>query len=227
MRKAILNRGARLRLSWQYYKLAGITRFNPNETRIISGEPRGGTTWLAQLLNELSRSAMIWEPLAVSNVKEVQKLGFHWRQYIPEDEVWPEARRLMERILSGRLLSPYLCQQTTPQQLQQSNHLLVKFCRANQLLPWLTRQFNFESPPVYLVRHPCAVVASQLKHGGWKNVSPSFSIPQTKFASFYSEHAGFLKTLDTIEERLAATWCLCNIVPLSHPDNNKRWITVT
>ncbi len=30
-----------------------------------------------------------------------------------------------------------------------------------------------------------------------------------------------------MEKRLAAMWCLCNRVPLSHPDNNKRWITVT
>lgn len=30
-----------------------------------------------------------------------------------------------------------------------------------------------------------------------------------------------------MEKRLAAIWCLCNKVPLSHPDNNKRWITIT
>lgn len=227
MYKKILDHATRAWLSWQYSKLARIARFDLSEARIISGDPRGGTTWLAQLLNQLPGSALIWEPLAVSKVEEVRRLGFHWRQYIPETDAWPEATELFERILTGRLLSPYLCQQTEPQRLRQASHLLIKFCRANQLLPWLTTQFHLEFPPVYLVRHPCAVVASQLKQGGWKNVSPYFRMPEGRYASFYSEHAKFLRKIDTIEKRLAATWCLCNRVPLRHSDNNRRWITVT
>jgi len=227
MYRRILNRLKRDWLAVRYSRLAGVARFDPKKARIVSGDPRGGTTWLAQLLNELPGSALIWEPLAVSEVKEVHALKFQWRQFIPEDDSWPEAKELMERILSGRLLSPYLCQQTTPRQLRQANHLLIKFCRANQLLPWLTKEFHFEVPPVYLVRHPCAVVASQLKQGGWKNVPPHFTIPEGRYTSFYTKHEKFLETIDTIEKRLAATWCLCNRVPLSHPDNNKRWITVT
>lgn len=163
----------------------------------------------------------------VAKVKEIRELGFHWRQYIPEYENWPEAKVIIEKILSGRLLSPYLCQGTTPRQLRSASNLLIKFCRANQLLPWLTRQFNFQLPPIYLVRHPCAVVASQLQQGGWKNVSSSFTIPQGRYASFYSDHAPFLAKIDSVEKRLAAFWCLCNRVPLGHSDNNKRWITIT
>lgn len=214
-------------LHWRYLNLARTIRFDPGKARIISGDPRGGTTWVAQLLNQLPGSALIWEPLMVSKVREVRELGFQWRQYIPENETWPEAREVLEKILGGRLLSPYLCQQTTPQQLQDARYLLVKFCRANQLLPWLTQQLDFEFPPVYLVRHPCAVVASQLKQGGWNSVSPSLEIPEGRYRSFYSDHSAFLNKIDTVEKHLATIWCLCNRVPLSHPDNNKRWITVT
>src|SRR5690606_10560197 len=188
-----------------YSRLSRVIRFDPNKARIICGDPRGGTTWLAQLLNQLPGSALIWEPLAVSEVKEVHALKFQWRQFIPESDSWPEAKELMECILSGRLLSPYLCQQTTPQQLRDATHLLIKFCRANQLLPWLTKEFNFEAPPVYLVRHPCAVVASQMKQGDWRNVSPSFTMPEGRYTSFYADHEQFLKTIDTIEKRLTAT----------------------
>src|SRR5690606_8614167 len=144
MYKRILNRLRRDWLTVQYLRLARVIRFDPNKARIICGDPRGGTTWLAQLLNQLPGSALIWEPLAVSEVREVNALNFQWRQFIPQNESWPEARALMERILSGRLLSPYLCQQTTPGQFRHASHLLIKFCRANQLLPWLTKQFNFE-----------------------------------------------------------------------------------
>lgn len=227
MYKRITNTAAELWLHWQYLELARTTRFDPNNARIISGDPRGGTTWLAQLLNQLPGSALIWEPLMVRKVKEVRKIGFAWRQYIPENEIWPEARDVMERILSGHLMSPYLCQQTSPQQLRNANYLLVKFCRANQILPWLTRQFNFAYPPIYLVRHPCAVVASQLTQGGWTKVAPFLKIPEGRYTSFYTVHVKFLKKIDTVEKRLATIWCLCNQVPLSHPDNNKRWITIT
>src|SRR5690606_8979793 len=127
MYRRILNRLKRDWLAVRYSRLAGVARFDPKRARIVSGDPRGGTTWLAQLLNQLPGSALIWEPLMVRKVKEVRKIGFAWRQYIPENEIWPEARDVMERILSGHLMSPYLCQQTSPQQLRNANYLLVKF----------------------------------------------------------------------------------------------------
>ena len=37
----------------------------------------------------------------------------------------------------------------------------MKIIRGNLLLAWLVR--NFEFPVLYLLRHPCAVVASRLR----------------------------------------------------------------
>lgn len=214
-------------LEWQYTHLACQTAFDPSHALVVSGDPRGGTTWLAEMLQQLPKTALLWEPLVPTRVLEFGRLGFAWRQYIPETESWPEAHEAFRMLFAGKLLNSYLCRSTTPTEIRSANHLLVKFCRANQLLPWLTVQFQFKYAPIYLVRHPCAVVASQLKKGGWDHVTPQFIIPKGRYSSFYSEHAEFLASVDTIEKRLAATWCLCNQVPLRHPSNNVRWITIT
>lgn len=211
-----------------YYSVISKSKqFTVNDALLICGDPRGGTTWLAELIKLLPETAMLWEPLAVASVKQFKNLGFQWRQYIPEGESWPEARALFEDLFAGKMLSSYLCQSTSTKDIARANQLLIKFCRANQLLPWLTKEFQFSRPPIYLVRHPCAVVASQLKQGGWSHIKPNFEIPNGSYNSFYTDHADFLGTIDTVEERLAATWCLCNQVPLAHSGNNKRWITLT
>lgn len=210
-----------------YKGLAHISGFESNDAMIIAGDPRGGTTWLAEMVKGIPKTAMIWEPLMISEVAAFKRLGFQWRQYIDESDSWPETREIFNKLFSGQLLNSYLCQQTSPKELLGANHLLVKFCRANQLLPWLTRQFQFKYAPIYLVRHPCAIVASQLKKGAWSHVSPTFKVPNGRYQTFYTDHIEFLKTIDSVEKRLAAIWCLCNRVPLNHPENNKRWITIT
>lgn len=214
-------------LNFQYQKIAFYKRFDPGNALIIAGDPRGGTTWLAEIINQLPGTALIWEPLAVSKVREFRAIGFLWRQFIPEHDQWPEAREVFRRLLSGSLVSPYLCQQTSPADFRKAELLLIKFCRANQLLPWITQQFELRYKPIYLVRHPCAVVASQLKQGGWSHVTPKFEILKNRHQSYYLDHKAFLDRIDTVEKKLAATWCLCNKTALDHPGNNVQWITIT
>ena len=37
--------------------------FSPRDTIIISGQPRGGTTWLAETMTTHATTGIIWEPL--------------------------------------------------------------------------------------------------------------------------------------------------------------------
>lgn len=201
--------------------------FNAEETFIISGDPRGGTTWIAEILTEIDNTLLVWEPLSPPMVKEIREIGFSFRQPIPESKSWPEAQMLFSKILKGNLISGYLVQNQRFSDVRSKDKALVKFCRANQLLPWLVKQFHFKYPPIYIVRHPCAVIASQLKQGGWDRIPASFEIPQCRYDDFYRKHETFLQTIDSKEKRLAAYWCLCNQVPLNHPNNNVSWITIT
>lgn len=198
------------------------------DTYIISGDPRGGTTWLSEIIREIPRTALVWEPLSIPLIKELNKLNFSHRQYIPENNDWPEAIGYLNKVFKGNIYNHHLFQNQSYKNLISPSHTHVKFCRANQLLPWLTNHFTFKYAPIYLVRHPCAVVASQLKQGGWHHVGKKFNIPFKKpFPEFYLEHENFLKNINSKVQVLAATWCLCNQVPLNHPSNNEKWITIT
>jgi hypothetical protein len=70
------------------------------------------------------------------------------------------------------------------------------------------------------------VVNSQLKQGGWDQVANKFKIPATPFNDNFLIHKDFLNSLESREEILTAVWCISNTIPLSHPNNNKKWITI-
>ena len=193
---------------------------------LLFSDPRGGSTWLAEVLNAATNAPIIWEPLHLK-MEAFKKLNFGWRQYIPEDADWPEARHTFEALFCGHLLNEWLASATSTAALKGADRLLFKFCRGSMLLPYLTRQFNFLHRPVFLVRHPFAVVASQMKHGAWEKGPTSFHIPEIPFNDVFVNHRDFLSTLNTVEEVLAATWCFHNGYTLKHQRNNRDWITVT
>jgi len=200
-------------------------QYDFQSTIIISGVPRGGTTWLADLLYEIGDTTLLMEPLNLYTLAKITDLPFSWRQYIPEDAEWPEAYRFFYELLTGQIIHPYLFRKWDfPLKLTQFH--LIKFCRANKLLPWIVANFPVR-PPIFLIRHPCAVVASQLRHGGWENMMPPFHVPSTPYSKeFYKPYIDILASLKTQEEILAAMWCMDNIVPLRHPQNDQKWITV-
>jgi hypothetical protein len=86
-----------------------IKRFDPCSHFMIFGEPRGGSTWLAETLCALIPStAMLWEPINPQDVKALREIGFGSRQYIPEHADWNDAKdyllqaptRELQRILA-------------------------------------------------------------------------------------------------------------------------------
>jgi hypothetical protein len=104
-----------------------------------------------------------------------------------------------------------------------SKGLIVKFCRAHMFLKWMTEKFTTKTP-ILLIRHPCAVVASQMKHGRWKPVREPRVDP--RFLHFYPQFSGILKRLTSWEEALAGTWCLEYFAPLMIPKPHP-WLLVT
>lgn len=56
---------------------------NPKNTILIFSNPRGGSTWLAEILNSIPSLAI--EPLKLGKLKEFNKLNFCRYQPIPEN----------------------------------------------------------------------------------------------------------------------------------------------
>jgi hypothetical protein len=117
-----------------------------------------------------------------------------------------------------------------------SNKIIVKEVRINRLLPWIGRRFKLKAI-ILLLRHPCAVISSQIKTGYtayhpdeqfYRNVIPNIKNiieEANKIDGLDQKIINKLKNLETPEERLAATWCLDTYLPLytsaSHP-----WMTI-
>ena len=203
-----------------------LRKFEPRENLIIFSDPRGGSTWITEAISQIPKTAILWEPLHPAGVAYFNKLNFGLRQFIPELETWIDAEIAFERLFKGKVLNAWTSQLSSPIRFLRAERMIVKFCRANAMIPWLTRVFNFTYDPIYLVRHPFAVSASQLKHGAWDYDFNGFVIPNSPYNDVYIQHADFLSSLKTKEEALVATWCLTNLVPLRSARNDKSWVTV-
>jgi hypothetical protein len=173
-----------------------MVNFDPNENLVIFGDARGGSTWMAELIGQVPKTVLLWEPLHIGRVDYFKQLNFAWRQHIPEDETWYEAQGAFEQLFRGKVLTHYTCSFSSPFYFLFADRMLVKFCRANALVPWLTRVFDFKYEPIYLVRHPFAVVASQLSHPAWESKFDGYQIPDGPYNDLYLIHAHFLSNLN-------------------------------
>lgn len=219
--------GLRARYWWYGGKLVRHTRsFDPGGNLILCSAPRGGSTWLAELLSQVPRTATLFEPLYLWRKPPFSHLNFCGYQPIPEHADWPEARATFDAIFRGRFVNDWTGHQSSVPAFLVAKRMLVKMVRAHAMLPWLIRNFRFRNRPVLLVRHPLAVVASQLRFGFMRGGFRGFRIPDCPFNEHFLKHREFLSRLRTAEEGLAAQWCLANQVPLSSPDNDRAWTTV-
>lgn len=200
--------------------------FKPLQNYLIFSDPRGGSTWLMEIIHKIVRTPIIWEPLDFNYNPRIREIGFGARQYIPENESWPEAKNFIQEIFVGKGLGYYHLSLTDLSDLFSSDKFLIKFCRANALLPWMVNEFDFKYSPIYLVRHPMAVISSQLRHGSWKMVDKDFYLPSHRFSDIYDKHLKFLETLDSQEEILAFNWCASNQYLFNHAMNDVKWITI-
>ncbi|MBK6753357.1 MAG: hypothetical protein IPG69_07120 [Flavobacteriales bacterium] len=129
-------------------RIAGHLQVDPAKAILIFGAPRGGSTWLEELVRTIPSTATIWEPLDLENNPPFARIGFWWRQHIPEGEQWPEAEALFQDLLAGRMLSNYLTRTSTLADLREADRLVVKFIRGNLLLPWMVQRFPLPKPGV-------------------------------------------------------------------------------
>lgn len=108
------------------------------------------------------------EPLYLTFVPEAKAAGYSWRTEITEANSWPEAEAHMHLALTGQILNTFTVSRANWRQLWLPQHWIVKFVRANRLLYWLANRFPTRSP-ILIIRHPCAVVSSQMHRPAWRN----------------------------------------------------------
>lgn len=196
-----------------------------NNITILS-DPRGGSTFLMDMLNLIPNTSIIWEPLHVERGLVPSSLNFGWMPYIPEYEVWNDARNIFTDIFSGIRINEWSTQVSSPLDYLFTKRFIVKFVRANALLPWIVNNFEFKNRPIYLLRHPVPTAISQIKEFYDKDPFVEFEVPQQAFNEFYKQNIDFLKLLKTKLEQQVAIWCIHNVRTIKNKKNDKRWLTV-
>lgn len=204
---------------------AALARRRPEDAIVLSCDPRSGSTWLSETLGQSLNAATIWEPFHLVEAPEVQQFGLGWREFIPADAEWPEAEALVRRILSGRLINPWTSSANRAKTFITADCLLVKCCRANGFLPWMVRRIDFKTRPIHFLRHPFAIVASQLKMGNFNGSGLRDALFEGRYADQLSHQADYLLGLQSDEERIVAMWCRTHLPCLTDPERDRYWIT--
>ena len=182
---------------------------------VVAGSPRSGNTWLSEVLTALPGSGWLNEPLHLTWYPEAQDAGFSWRTYVRPDADWPSGQQFLSSLFQGQVTREKRPPRGLPTPSPASKFLIVKFIRANRMLSWLCRNLPI-LPPVLLIRHPCAVVASRLRSN---TLNKTFELKEPEFLADYPAFRPLLERLSTLEEYLAATWAIDYYLPLvnAHP----------
>jgi hypothetical protein len=176
---------------------------------MIAGTARSGTTWLADIIASQRPCRIMFEPF---HSQLVSGFGaFHYFQYMRPTEANPELLSYCHRIFTGDIRHRWIDRQVEhlfPQ------YRLIKEIRANLFLKWLKDMFP-EVPLLFILRHPCAVVASRLQLG-WATDTDieSFLSQPDLVEDFLSTKLDIIHRAETAAEKHAVIWCIHNLVPL-------------
>jgi Sulfotransferase domain len=176
-------------------------------TIVLAGSGRGGTTWIAEIINYANEYRFIFEPFQPEHVGLVHE--FRSRQYLrPSDEA-SSYLDVARTVLSGRFRHPWTDQYN---RRFQSTRRLVKDIRVNLILKWMQAHFP-EIPIVLLLRHPCAVVASRLSLEWGTELSVFLEQPQL-MADWLEPYRSVLSETSDPFERHILRWCVETWIPL-------------
>ncbi|MFX0035954.1 MAG: sulfotransferase domain-containing protein [Candidatus Hermodarchaeota archaeon] len=219
-------------LSFKYKKI------KTQDTLIISGTPRSGTTWLMEIIEKLPKYASVFEPLNPKWFPDAKLYGFNSRTYVPLNTDWKRGEKYLHKVFSGKIISKNPNYNPDPKFIIKrllSNKIVVKFIRANRLLPWIQEKFQLKGI-IHIIRHPCATINSQLEKNyfGYNYLTKDFTekMPSkevlineiSQIKNYKSFFLNIVKNFKHKEEILAAIWCIDNIIPLTSIYVNKLYI---
>ncbi|MDA3883848.1 MAG: sulfotransferase domain-containing protein [Bacteroidales bacterium] len=205
-------------------------RWNDRNCVLISGVPRGGTTWLAEIIGNDTKTILIWEPLRPFRLYEQGLTDFSnqlgWFPFLPVQNNWKEGSQRITNIFSLSLLNYKSLLRFNPyRKILNSNFAVIKCVTANLLLPYINK--NIDMRTILLVRHPCSVVSSQMKHMSFEvahNEAVKFFDPQFIHSIYFDRFRKVFNELHSREEMLSFIWCVQNIIPFEAPKSDLQLV---
>jgi hypothetical protein len=198
-------KAARLLQSWLF------TDADRDERRsfMIAGAARSGTTWLAEIVGSQIPCRLMFEPFNPRKVRDYRR--FNYFQYMRPDESDAELLAYCRAVFTGAIRHRWIDRSVT---VLRPQFRMVKDVRANLMLKWICNRFP-SLPVLFIIRHPCAVVASRLKLAWATDADIAPLLVQPKLVDDHL--AGLLRVIEgaaSAEEKHAAVWCVNNLVPL-------------
>ncbi len=207
--------------------------------RVIGGSARSGTTWIQDALASANGLRPIFEPLHPDGNPRASAFA---HRYAPPDTAWPELEEVLRTTLSGEHFGVWTDLRVRPDRLVRFDSArmvagrlltlwqgwrryrrvrgmpaLSKVIRGNLLLEWMRRHLG--AGVVLLVRHPMAVVSSQLgtHEAAWHTPQSQLRLHLSDEA-LMEEHLSDVRSLleapqDELELR-TVLWCIENAVPM-------------
>jgi hypothetical protein len=173
----------------------------------LSGTGRGGTTWLSNVINYDNAYRYIFEPFHPAYLPKISH--FTDRQYIRPDSRDSIYLRPAKRIIGGKINNRWVNKFNRKILVRRR---LIKDIRTNLMLGWLHESFP-QIPIVLLLRHPLAVVNSQMANG-WSADLRTFLNQPDLMADHLEPYRDLLETTTDNFESLLLHWCIETKVPL-------------
>lgn len=188
----------------------------PEQTILLSGIARSGTTWLGGILQEATRYRSIFEPFFPDYVPASQACGYF--PYVSADDDWAEMEAYSDQVFSGKVRGKWVDRDNT--QLIFRGRI-VKEIRLNYALAWLGERYA-ELPIILTVRNPFQVYASW-RYLNWltKKTEEHFSLERlvndSRFNQSYPEVVLYYKAQNFVQgsfSQFIYDWYLSYAVPL-------------
>lgn len=191
-------------------------KFKVEDSIIIFSEPRGGSTWLMEILNQIPLTCINWEPLAKKGIIIPKSFKLGWRPFIPENSQDQDYIRFFQSILEFSIHNNSAFKFLNSYNLIKSKFVITKFIRANLLVPFILSNFNFKNKPILLLRHPIDVSLSQIKK--FKQTENRIAKVKQQNLINYKKIYGkidFINQLNSPLEIKITQWCLNNVYTIN------------
>ncbi len=205
------------------YVHARHTMLDYSSIVILTGAPRSGTTWLAETLSAATGYPIFWEPFTPTyDNQHVLNIPEFRRVYQSRKGNSQSLKRYLLRVFCGAVVNPTTVQKCSLFHVAFPKGWIIKCIHATMLVPWLNCVFP-QLKPIIIVRHPCAVIASQMRWGWWEDWKRYTGEDLMRcYAPVINDIENFsvdLARLKTFEEILAAVWCFDYVLVLQHPND--------
>ncbi|MEO1626841.1 MAG: sulfotransferase [Bacteroidota bacterium] len=210
---------------WAKAEILRRKSFRLEEAVLIISSPRGGSTWLGEIINHLPGSLINWEPFHPKF--GVLPTDFNWGDaaYLPEALAGEREQKVVEDILNYRRASSFSLSFASWKGVLSSRWVITKSVRTTCLLPWIVRHIPLKRKPIYLLRHPIPTALSHLKaFGPAQAAGEDYQVPDMIHNDRFREQAEFMNGLASPLERQVAIWCLNNLPSIRHAEHGRKWI---